>query len=426
MKNVKFNIKSPIYLYVIPIAIAAIGLVMIYNYYSLSKGHYINYVEDSNVDYVVCLKDNKFYENRCVEKGNQYVASLIDYIPANFNYKLDFLDGSIEYVYNYKIVAEFNVLDNDNYKGLYTKEEVIYTSEDKVSSSGININYNLNIDYNKYNNLLSSFISVYDLSQTKNSLKVSMDVDIKNKGNSNIDLTALNSSKATSITIPLTTKTVNVDISGTALGTDNNRLVIKPEKNYVFVLVLGVIFVAAGIGLYVFISYINKKSRTVKEIYEDKIKKITLAYDSYIQKITGDYPIGASQICKVTSFKDMIEIKEASEKPLLMLENKEKTGTFFLIPVGEGVIYTYAIRIVDIEAESKGTKAPEYDEEDITTKSKKKVYTMEKIKEDIRNTTEIEILDDKNAILGTNNSDEDLYEQLGKTSEYNFSKKKKN
>ena len=426
MKNVKFNIKSPIYLYVIPIAIAAIGLVMIYNYYSLSKGHYINYVEDSNVDYVVCLKDNKFYENRCVEKGNQYVASLIDYIPANFNYKLDFLDGSIEYVYNYKIVAEFNVLDNDNDKVLYTKEEVIYTSEDKVSSSGININYNLNIDYNKYNNLLSSFISVYDLSQTKNSLKVSMDVDIKNKGNSNIDLTALNSSKATSITIPLTTKTVNVDISGTALGTDNNRLVIKPEKNYVFVLVLGVIFVAAGIGLYVFISYINKKSRTVKEIYEDKIKKITLAYDSYIQKITGDYPIGASQICKVTSFKDMIEIKEASEKPLLMLENKEKTGTFFLIPVGEGVIYTYAIRIVDIEAESKGTKAPDYDEEDITTKSKKKVYTMEKIKEDIRNTTEIEILDDKNAILGTNNSDEDLYEQLGKTSEYNFNKKKKN
>ena len=36
-----------------------------------------------------------------------------------------------------------------------------------------------------------------------------------------------------------------------------------------------------------------------------------------------------------------------------------------------------------------------------------------------------EILDDKNAILGTNNSDEDLYEQLGKTSEYNFIKKNK-
>ena len=427
MNNRKFNIKNPIVLYVLPIVITLIGLILLYSYYTLSRGHYINYVEDSNVDYVVCLKENNFYENRCVSKGNQYVASLIDYIPANFNYKLDFVNGNIEYVYNYNIVAEFNVLDSDNDKVLYTKEEVIYTSEDKVSSSGININYNMNIDYNKYNNLLNSFISVYDLSQTKNSLKVSMDINIKNKGNNNIDLTALNSSKATSITIPLTTKTVNIDISGITLNTDNNKLVIKPEKNYAFVLVLGIVFIIIGVGLYILISYINKKSRTIKEIYEDRIKKITLAYDSYIQKITGDYPIGASQICKVTSFKDMIEIKESSEKPLLMLENKEKTGTFFLIPVGEGVIYTYAIRIVDIEAETKGTKAPDYDEKDITTnKNEKKYYTMEKIKEDIRNTTEIEIIDDSNAILGTNNSDEDLYEQLGKTSEYNFSKKKKN
>ena len=427
MEKRKLNIKNPIFLYVVPAIITIIGLIMVYNYYSLSKGHYINYVEDSNVDYVVCLKENTFYENRCVSNGNQYVASLIEYIPATFNYKLDFTNGNIEYVYNYKIVAEFNVLDNENDKVLYTKEEVIYKSEDKVSSSGINVSYNLNIDYNKYNDLLNSFISVYDLSQTKNTLKVSMDVDIKNKGNNNIDLTSLNSSKATSITIPLTTKTVNVDISGTALGTDNNRLVVKPERNYLFVLVIGVIFIIVGVGLYIFISYINKKSRTIKEIYEDRIKKITLAYDSYIQKITGDYPIGASQICKVTSFKDMIEIKESSEKPLLMLENKEKTGTFFLIPVGEGVIYTYAIRMEDIEAEKKGTKAPDYNEEDITTnkKSSKKIYTIEKIKEDIRNTTEIEILDDENAILGTNNSDEDLYEQLGKTSEYNFSKKNK-
>ena len=279
MEKRKLNIKNPIFLYVVPAIITIIGLIMVYNYYSLSKGHYINYVEDSNVDYVVCLKENKFYENRCVSKGNQYVASLIEYIPATFNYKLDFTNGNIEYVYNYKIVAEFNVLDNENDKVLYTKEEVIYKSEDKVSSSGINVSYNLNIDYNKYNDLLNSFISVYDLSQTKNTLKVSMDVDIKNKGNNNIDLTSLNSSKATSITIPLTTKTVNVDISGTALGTDNNRLVVKPERNYLFVLVIGVIFIIVGVGLYIFISYINKKSRTIKEIYEDRIKKITIEYD---------------------------------------------------------------------------------------------------------------------------------------------------
>jgi hypothetical protein len=104
-----------------------------------------------------------------------------------------------------------------------------------------------------------------------------------------------------------------------------------------------------------------------------------------------------------------------------MLENKEKTGTFFLIPVGEGVIYTYAIRIVDIEAEVKGTTAPDYDESDINRSNRnKKIYTKERIAKDIKYTTQIEILDDANAILGTKNSDQDLYDQLDKTSEYKF------
>lgn len=421
------RIKNQKYLYIIPTIVIIVGLLLVYSYYILSKGREIEYRENSNIDYSVCLKENQFYDNKCVSKGNQYVASLIDYIPANFNYRLDFLNSGVEYVYNYSIIAEFNVLDNENDKVLYTKEEVLYVSDDKTSNGGININYNLNIDYNKYNNLLNNFISVYDLNQTKNTLKVSMDVNVKNKDNQNIDFSQVNASKATSITIPLTTKTVNIDISGTTLNTDNDKIVIKPDRSYALILVIGIALLATGVITIILFSYLIKKNKTVREIYEERIKKITLAYDSYIQKITGDYPIGASQICKVSTFRDMIEIKESSEKPLLMLENKEKTGTFFLIPVGEGVIYTYAIRIVDIEAELNGLTPPDYEAQDISSKNNtKKFYTMEKIQEDIKNTTEIEILDDKNAILGTKNSDEDLYEQLGKTSEYNFNKKKKN
>lgn len=419
----KFN--NPAYIYVFPVVLLFIGLIVILSYRNLSKGYDINYVENSNIDYRVCLKDNNFYENKCVEKGNQYVASLIDYIPANFNYKLDFVNSGIEYAYNYRIIAEFDVFEGDNDKVLYKKEDVLYSSEDITATSGININYNLNIDYNKYNNLLSNFISVYDLNQTKNELKIMMDVKVKNVGENNVDFTQINSSKASSITIPLTTKTVNVDISGTALNTNDSKINVKPEKNYIGVLIIGLFFIVCAAVMFVLIKQLIKKTKTIQDIYNERIKKITLSYDSYIQKITGDYPIGASQICKVATFQDMIEIKESSEKPLLMLENQEKTGTFFLIPVGEGVIYTYAIRIVDIESEIQGTKAPDYDKKDIVKENNKKNYTKEKIKEDIRNTTELAILDDENAIMGTKNSDEDLYEQLGKTSEYNIDSFKK-
>ena len=319
------------------------------------------------------------------------------------------------------MVATFNVKDSSSEKILFTKDDILYTSPEKKATNGVAIDYNLSIDYNKYNDLLNNFINIYDLSQTTNELKVSMDVFINGQGDEKFG--DINTSKATSLTIPLTTKTVNIDINGTSMNSNDNRIHVQPTKSYTPLLILGVVFVVIALGLLILILDLIKKNRTVQEIYDNRIKKITLAYDAYIQKITGDYPIGASQICKVSSFQDMLEIKESSEKPLLMLENKEKTGTFFLIPVGEGVIYTYAIRVVDIESEIKGTKAPEYDVEDIKeNKPEKKTYTIDKIKEDIKNTTEIEILDDCNAILGTKNSDEDLYEQLGKTSEYRFRK----
>lgn len=410
--------KKQIKLLILPICIIIIGVLFIAAFLILRKGRYIAYNEESNVNYSVCLVENDYYDSKCVEKGNQYIASLIDYIPANFNYKLNFPNNSIEYVFDYKIIAKFDVLDSNNDKVLYTKREILYASDEKKSTNGIDINYSANIDYNKYNNLLNSFISKYDLNQTSNQLTVSMDVNIKN--NQDLDLASIGS-KATSITIPLTTKTVNIDISGTQMNSNDSKILVPPKSNYISLLIAGLVTTAGGIaGVVITINKIEKE-KTIQELYEERIKKITLAYDSYIQKIAGNYPIGASRICKVSSFKDMLEIKESSEKPLLMLENREKTGTFFLIPVGEGVIYTYAIRIVDIAAEIRGSKAPDYNEDDILNRDKSiKFYTMDKINEDIKNTTEIKIFDDTNAILGTKNSDDDLYEQLGNTAEYKF------
>ena len=135
-KKEKINIKN---LYLLPTILLVVGVFSLLMFKILSNGHYINYQEDSNVNYSVCLKDNNFYESKCIERGNQYVASLIDYIPANFNYKLD-LQSGIEYSYNYRIIAEFNVTDGDNDKVLFTKNEVLYTSEDKITKNGMNIN----------------------------------------------------------------------------------------------------------------------------------------------------------------------------------------------------------------------------------------------------------------------------------------------
>ncbi len=388
-----------------------------YRFYSLSKTSYVKLSENSSLDYKVCLKENDFYESKCVESGNQYVASLIDYIPAKIDYNLDFLGKDVDFKYNYKVVALFNVIDKDNKRALFIKRETLYESEELSANNKAKISYDLDIDYNKYNDLLSNFVTIYDLDETINTLKIYLNINISDDGNTSME--SINKESVVSLSIPLTRKTVDVDIKSVENVSDTDVLIKSAENNFLYLFSSGLcLFIFLVLIIYVVWYY--KNTRTILEIYQKRIKKITSTYDSYIQRINGSYPIGASQICKVVSFRDMLEIKDTSDKPLLMLENESKTGAFFIIPVGEGVIYTYALRVEDIMAEKDGTTAPDYDIEDMNIikpeeKKKPRKYTKEKIKEDIEKTTSIGIIDDKNAIKGTKNSDENLYDQLEKT-----------
>ena len=54
----------------------------------LDQTHYVNYAEQSTVNYGVYLKDNEFYDSNILGKDQAYVASLIDKVWADFQYEL--------------------------------------------------------------------------------------------------------------------------------------------------------------------------------------------------------------------------------------------------------------------------------------------------------------------------------------------------
>ena len=232
-------------------------------YSSLAEPKYIKYTEESNLDYKVCLKDNSFYEGKCLKKGNQYVSSLIDYIPATFSYNLKFPDDDVEYSYSYKIEAEFDVKDKDNKKSLFTKKEVLYESNNMTVQNSANINYTLNIDYNKYNNILSSFIDMYNLDETTNTLKVSMYVDAS-VGNTEIN--EISKDSVISLSIPLTRKTTNFDIIGTEANSKSKDILIKNDGDFSEYLILSLGCFAIALVLIAYdIAYV-RKNRTYKEV----------------------------------------------------------------------------------------------------------------------------------------------------------------
>ena len=409
MLNRKFKIFL---LTLVTVLFITMGSFMIYKYYYLSSDHYVRYTEDSDLDYKVYYKDNNFFENKYVEKNNKYIASLIKYINAKFDYDITFLENDINYDYTYKIIANLSVLDSEDKEKLYTHDDVLFESNTLRGTSMTSISKSVDIDYNKYNSLISKFVSTYDLKDVDSNLKVSMYIDMKSTGNQTIE--DLNKKSVISLNIPLTKKTIGIDLSSDLTKSNNRKLLIKSNTDYTYLLIIGAFELLFALILIVLSVSYARNTRSVKSIYDREIKKILSSYSGYIQKINSKYKIGTSQVIKVDAFSDMLEIRDTLKTPILMLENERKDGTFFIIPAANGIIYTYALRVVDIIARKKGETAPEYDLKNID-KAMPKKYTAEFIDEQIEKTRSMKAVDPSSTIKGNKDKDEDIYDQLEKT-----------
>ena len=405
----KFTLFS---LLLLALALIICGLFMIYKYFNFSKDHYVTYTEDSNLKYDVVYKDNSFFNEGTASKNNKYIASLIDYIKADFKYDIAFLEKDIKYNYKYKIIANIKVLDNEDKEKIFEENDVIFESNVLSGNGKASIDKSVNIDYNKYNDLINNFKNTYSLKDVDSKLNVSMYIELNSVGNNDIE--ELNKKAVVSLSTPLTKKTTGINISSDLTKSSDRKLLIKSTLNYSRLLLIGIAeILVALIAIGIMIIY-YRTTRTIKSIYDREIKKLLNTYAGYIQKINSKYEIGASQVIKVESFNDMLEIRDTLKTPILMLENKAKDGTFFIIPAANGIIYAYALRIVDILAREKGLSAPDYDLNNIDKKIPKK-YTMEFIDKQIEETRSLQKIDVKNTIRGTKDNDDNLYDQLDKT-----------
>ena len=230
--------KCAMYLLSISATILIIsGLFLIYRYFSLSVPHYINYTEDSNLKYKVMYKDNNFFNDEV--QNNKYIASLIDYIKANFKYNISFSDKNINYNYKYKIIANVRVLDNEDKEKIYEENEVIFESENLIGNGAANISKSINIDYNKYNDLINNFKNTYGLKDADSKLEVSMHIELNSNGNSDVD--GFNKKAVVSLSMPLTKRTTGIDISNELTKSKDRKILIKGTKNYFSTLFIGII-----------------------------------------------------------------------------------------------------------------------------------------------------------------------------------------
>lgn len=322
-------------------------------YTNRNKDYYVSYDETSNIDYKVFLKDNDFFNNNYLEANKQYIASLIDYINAKFSYNLLLEEKDVTYKYTYKIDALVEVKEKGSNYSIYNNTiSLLKQKEETTSQKEVTISEDIEIDYNYYNNLIKKFVNVYELENVESTLTINMYVRVIGSCEEFIN----NDTKESimSLTIPLTTKTVGIDLSDNLIDSKNNVLECKTtySNNFIFI-ILGSIFSFITLCLTILTFKYIIKTRTAENIYERELKKILNNYGSYIQTIGSDFDFKEYQLLKLDNFTDMLEVRDTISQPILMRENKDKTGAYFIIPSSTKILYVYRLKVSDIEREMK-------------------------------------------------------------------------
>ncbi len=331
------------------IAIFITSFSFLFVYFNKSKIQYVKYDESSNVDYQVYLKNNEFFDDSYLEKDNQYISSLINYIRAHFNYKLNLEQDNVEYKYFYHIEANIKVVSKDTNKNLYNYSDILISDKEYTSvNKQMEIKETVNIDYVKYNELIKKFVNVYNLDNANSYLTVSMYVKVL--GSCEEFDGDTNNESVTSLVIPLTNNTVGIDITNNLVNNvDNVMMCGNPSIYNVLYIILFIFAFLLGIVLLVILFRYIEHTRSAKSIYERELKKILNNYRSYIQKVNSKFDLRGYQVLKIDTFTDMLEIRDTVNQPILMVENQEKNGVYFIIPTNSKLLYTYCIKVSDIK-----------------------------------------------------------------------------
>ena len=316
----------------------------------LDKAYYVNYSENSSVNYGVHLKDNDFYEDSYIGKDYAYVASLIDKVEASFRYEILMNSATdVDFEYTYRVESVVQIRDKSNSKILYAP---VYNESESVTKavSGRNmvIAHKVLVDYGKYNDVANRFVNAYDLSYTDATLLLRLVVDVNGQSDA-FHNNENKSSYVASVSVPLRSDTVEIKITSDAPISEGQILsystedIAKVFRSSAIICAIVTALFATTLWGYAYLS------RNVDVTYDIKVAKLIRSYKSFIQKMQNAFNVNGYQLILISEFEEMLEIHDTIQSPILMHENGDRTCTKFFIPTNTKLLYVYEIKVDDYD-----------------------------------------------------------------------------
>ena len=304
----------------------------------------VNYNENNGINYKVYVKPNEFYDTEYLGENMIYVASLIDKIDIDFSYLFK-IDEIFDVDFDYRILGDLIISNSTGSTNYFTKQYVLLDTQNKemVNTNTLAINESIDIDYDYYNSLASSFNSSYGV-ETNSYLKVYLEVDKKSKD----DTLNIQDKTESSIIIPLSERSIEIkfDSQDTALM---KKAIADKEMifNYKVLILEIVLFIISAI----YISKIIKLLALVfkkKSVYDKFLSKILKEYDRLIVETTTGIDYKNSSIIKIDKFNELLDVRDNLKLPIMYYNIVSHQKCYFYIK-NDTDVYLLQLKASDME-----------------------------------------------------------------------------
>ena len=311
-----------------------------------SKNISLSYEEKDNMKYEVNLLDNNLFQNGELEPTDSYISDLIDNISTDLSYEYGFGD-KVNVEYNYYVNAYMILRDKNTNSEISNKEfplvEKTNKSEDDITK--IQINQNINLDYDYYNNLAKEINKEYDLDLTGN-LLLRMYIDVKTDYDGFEE--SIKKSQVVEVKIPLLSSQVKVSKIS---NIDRKDVYIKhtnPELENELILYIGIILLIIGtIFLLLTITFIYR-STPKKSRYRVVRDGLLNEYNKKIVNSKNLPDLKDYKVIVCTSFRELMDAQRLLDKPIIYNEIVKDQKCVFII-IGTNEVYKFTLKECDIE-----------------------------------------------------------------------------
>lgn len=329
-----------------------IGLNLIINSLNINSNEKFQFQENGNVKYSVCLKDNDFFEDECLNSNMSYIASLIKYISVDFNYQFNSNFDNLVNSVDYEILAKLIIEKSDTKTKYYEKEYLLTPKNtDYVNNNGTlyNLNKKVNIDYEYYNTIANNFKSQYGVDAQSY-----LEVYLNTYNNVNSKSKDIPKQAQISVRIPLSQKAIEIKFNTQEINKSidkyitSKNIVINSYLNFI----TGITFLFTSLMFLTFIFVIIKKYAKTISRYDKLINKILKEYDRLIVE-TATFPDEKNyNVLIINTFNELVDVRDNLRSPIMFYNAKDhKMSKFYIL--NDNNLYLYIVNSKDINGGDK-------------------------------------------------------------------------